>query len=133
MRCLCNPIVGDEYDSGDEVKRTKADDAFIDNDDDLDDVLDEYGNDKQVPSCRCNAPRYPMHAQEFHDERPDMDDDEDEAPQRQQRELDFFDETMKGLKSGRAKSKMSLSQQDMENITQVPTSSSSSFFSPAQD
>ncbi|EQC35780.1 hypothetical protein SDRG_06539 [Saprolegnia diclina VS20] len=93
---------GDEYDSGDEVKRSKADDAFIDNDDDLDDVLDEYGNDKQ----------------EFHDERPDMDDDEDEAPERQQRELDFFDETMKGLKSGRAKSKMSLSQQDMENITQ---------------
>ncbi|OQR98561.1 hypothetical protein ACHHYP_08323 [Achlya hypogyna] len=90
---------GDEYDSGEEAVRTKEDDAFIDNDDDLDDVLNEYGNDKQ----------------EFHDERPDED---DEPSSRRQREPDYFDETLKSLKSGRAKSKMALSQQEMESLTQ---------------
>ncbi|OQS03039.1 hypothetical protein THRCLA_21255, partial [Thraustotheca clavata] len=89
--------IGDEYDSGDEAKATKEDEAFIDNDDDLEDVMNEYGQDRQ----------------DFHDERPD------EEPVRAEKELDYFDQTLKSLKSGRARTKMALSPQELESITQV--------------
>jgi hypothetical protein len=46
---------GDEYDSGDDVKRTVADDQFIDEDDDMADLAGEYNAEEQV----------------FDDERPD--------------------------------------------------------------
>ena len=46
---------GDEYDSGDDVKRTADDDKFIDEDDDMADVRGEYDAEEQV----------------FDDERPD--------------------------------------------------------------
>lgn len=38
----------DEYDSGEEVTRTKDDDDFIDGEDDLEDVLGEYDQEQQV-------------------------------------------------------------------------------------
>ncbi|RLN60545.1 hypothetical protein BBJ29_007162 [Phytophthora kernoviae] len=87
----------DEYDSGEEAMATKEDDDFIDGDDDLADVLGEYDQDQQ----------------QFDDERPL---DEPELPTAQK--LDFFDETLKSLKTGRARSKVNLSPQEMEQITQ---------------
>ncbi|KAG7399694.1 hypothetical protein PHYBOEH_008201 [Phytophthora boehmeriae] len=87
----------DEYDSGDEAVATKEDDDFIDRDDDLADVLGEYDQDRQ----------------QFDDERPL---EEPELPAAQK--LDFFDETLKSLKTGRARSKVNLSPQEMEQITQ---------------
>lgn len=38
---------GDEYDSGEEVVRTKEDDAFIDEDDEMGDLVKEYEEDEQ--------------------------------------------------------------------------------------
>lgn len=38
---------GDEYDSGDEVVATKEDEDFIDNNDELKDIVDEYDEEKQ--------------------------------------------------------------------------------------
>ena len=46
---------GDEYDSGEEVQRTAADDDFIDRNDDQADILAEYDAEEQ----------------NFHDDRPD--------------------------------------------------------------
>ncbi|KAG1691961.1 hypothetical protein DVH05_025941 [Phytophthora capsici] len=88
---------GDEYDSGDEVVANKDDDDFIDGDDDLADVLGEYAEDRQ----------------QFDDERP-----LDEPEQTQQQKDDFFDRTLKSLKTGRSRTKLSLSPQEMEQITQ---------------
>ncbi|GAB9474595.1 hypothetical protein Gpo141_00011715 [Globisporangium polare] len=89
---------GDEYDSGDEVVGTKEDEDFIDGEDDLADVLGEYDDDNQ----------------RFDDERP-----MDELPGRtsKEEEDEFFEETLKSLKTGR-RSKMKLSAQEMEQITQ---------------
>lgn len=91
-------LLGDEYDSGDEVVHTKDDEDFIDGDDDLADVLGEYDDDNQ----------------RFDDERP-----MDELPGRtsKEEEDEFFEETLKSLKTGR-RSKMKLSAQEMEQITQ---------------
>ncbi|TYZ61837.1 hypothetical protein PybrP1_000949 [[Pythium] brassicae (nom. inval.)] len=89
---------GDEYDSGDEVVHTKDDEDFIDRDDDLADVLGEYDED----------------AQRFDDERPL---DEHAGRSAKEEEDAFFDDTLKSLKTGR-RSKMKLSPQEMENITQ---------------
>ncbi|KAG3109400.1 hypothetical protein PI124_g11444 [Phytophthora idaei] len=88
---------GDEYDSGDEAVATKDDDDFIDGDDDLADVLGEYDQDRQ----------------QFEDERP-LDGQE---PTQEQKD-DFFDRTLKSLKTGRSRSKLNLSPQEMEQITQ---------------
>jgi hypothetical protein len=88
---------GDEYDSGDDVVRTREDDAFIDNDDDLADVMDEYNDD-----------------QKFDDERPVGEDEGDEN----RKQSDFFDDTLKSLKTGRGRRKMHLSVQEQEQIVQ---------------
>lgn len=88
---------GDEYDSGDEVAANKDDEDFIDGDDDLADVLGEYDQDTQ----------------RFDDERPM---DEEPAATRASKE-DFFDETLKALKTGR-RNKLNLSPQEMEQVTQ---------------
>ncbi|ETW09542.1 hypothetical protein H310_00096 [Aphanomyces invadans] len=98
---------GDEYDSGEEVVRTKDDEAFIDDEDDLGGVLDEYNQEKQ----------------RFHDERPDEDDDDDDEGERYSRggggrEDDYFEETLKSMKSGRGRSKMKLSPQEIESLVQ---------------
>lgn len=87
---------GDEYDSGDDVVRTKEDDDFIDGDDDLEDVLGEYDEDNQ----------------KFDDERPLP---EDEG---KRKEEDFFDSTLRSLKTGRGRRKMNLSVQEQEQIVQ---------------
>ncbi|KAE8891970.1 hypothetical protein PF005_g11873 [Phytophthora fragariae] len=87
----------DEYDSGEEAVATKDDDDFIDRDDDLADVLGEYDDDRQ----------------QFDDERP-----LDEPQQTQEQKDDFFDRTLKSLKTGRSRTKLSLSPQEMEQITQ---------------
>ncbi|TMW60051.1 hypothetical protein Poli38472_000093 [Pythium oligandrum] len=86
---------GDEYDSGDEIVRTKDDDAFIDQDDDLEDVLGEYDEDDQ----------------KFEDERPLPEDVGG------RKEEDYFEETLKSLKTGR-RAKMNLSVQEQEQIVQ---------------
>lgn len=91
------PADGDEYDSGGDAVATKEDDDFIDGDDDLADVLGEYDQDRQ----------------HFDDERPL----EELAPPQEQKD-DFFDRTLKSLKTGRARSKLNLSPQEMEQITQ---------------
>ncbi|ETI47791.1 hypothetical protein F441_08040 [Phytophthora nicotianae CJ01A1] len=88
---------GDEYDSGEEAVATKDDDDFIDGDDDLADVLGEYAQDRQ----------------QFDDERP-----LDEQEPTQEQKDDFFDRTLKSLKTGRSRSKLNLSPQEMEQITQ---------------
>lgn len=77
---------------------TKDDEDFIDRDDDLADVLGEYDEETQ----------------RFDDERP-----LDEHPGRSAKDDEdaFFEETLKSLKTGR-RSKMKLSPQEMENITQ---------------
>ncbi|ETV80209.1 hypothetical protein, variant 4 [Aphanomyces astaci] len=94
---------GDEYDSGDEVVRSKDDEAFIDEEDDLDGVLGEYNQDNQ----------------HFHDERPD---EEDEEGGRYSRggghEEDYFEDTLKSMKPGRGRGKMKLSQQEIESLVQ---------------
>ncbi|GMF65575.1 unnamed protein product [Phytophthora lilii] len=87
----------DEYDSGDEAVATKEDDDFIDGDDDLADVLGEYNEERQ----------------QFDDERP-----LDEPEQTQEQKDDFFDRTLKSLKTGRSRTKLNLSPQEMEQITQ---------------
>ncbi|RLN73166.1 hypothetical protein BBJ28_00011067 [Nothophytophthora sp. Chile5] len=87
---------GDEYDSGEEAGVTKDDEDFIDGDDDLADVLGEYAEDRQ----------------QFDDERP-----MEELPSRAATQEDFFDETLKSLKTGR-RAKMNLSAQEMEQVTQ---------------
>ncbi|KAF0685758.1 Aste57867_22366 [Aphanomyces stellatus] len=92
-------VEGDEYDSGEEVERTKDDEAFIDDEDDLGGVLDEYNQDNQT----------------FDDERPE--EEEDRFTRRREAE-DFFDETMKSMKSGRGRSKLKMSQQEIETLTQ---------------
>ncbi|KAL7693949.1 putative transcription factor IIS, TFIIS/LEDGF domain superfamily [Plasmopara halstedii] len=88
---------GDEYDSGDDVVATKDDDDFIDGDDDLADVLGEYNQEHQ----------------QFDDERPTS-----ELQPLQEQKDDFFENTLKNLKTGRARSKLNLSPQEMEQITQ---------------
>ena len=88
---------GDEYDSGEDVATTKDDEDFIDRDDDLADVLGEYAEDRQ----------------HFDDERP-----MDEQEPRQEQKDDFFDRTLKSLKTGRARAKLNLLPQEMEQITQ---------------
>ncbi|RLO02496.1 hypothetical protein DYB28_003217 [Aphanomyces astaci] len=94
---------GDEYDSGDEVVRSNDDEAFIDEEDDLDGVLGEYNQDNQ----------------HFHDERPD---EEDEEGGRYSRggghEEDYFEDTLKSMKPGRGRGKMKLSQQEIESLVQ---------------
>jgi hypothetical protein len=87
----------------------EEEDDFIDKEDDLADVLGEYNQDRQ----------------EFDDERaPDggeYDDDDEEQEGRGRKpfkETDFFDETLKSLKTHRGRTKMNLSVQDMEQITQ---------------
>ena len=90
--------VADEYDSGEEAAPTKEDDDFIDREDDLADVLGEYEQEKQ----------------QFDDERP-VDRVEQEAVFE---EDTYFDDTLKSLKTGRRSSKMNLSIQDMERVTQ---------------
>ncbi|GLE02372.1 hypothetical protein PINS_up011210 [Pythium insidiosum] len=89
---------GDEYDSGDEVVRTREDDEFIDQEDDLADVLGEYDQEDQ----------------KFDDERPLEDDPR--QPGRTKDE-DYFEQTLKSLKTGR-RSKMQLSVQEQEQIVQ---------------
>lgn len=90
---------GDEYDSGEEVVRTREDDAFIDGDDDLADVLGEYEQEDQ----------------RFDDERP-MD---ELKTSRKEEEEDFFDQTIKSMKSGRrGRSKTNLSIQEQEQMVQ---------------
>lgn len=88
---------GDEYDSGDDAVATKDDDDFIDGDDDLADVLVEYNQERQ----------------QFDDERPLN----DVQPLQEQKD-DFFENTLKSLKTGRARAKLNLSPQEMEQITQ---------------
>ncbi|KAE9029492.1 hypothetical protein PR002_g10115 [Phytophthora rubi] len=80
---------GEEYNSGEEAVATKED---------LADVLGEYDDDRQ----------------QFDDERPLG----DEPEQTQQQKDDFFDRTLKSLKTGRSRTKLSLSPQEMEQITQ---------------
>lgn len=94
--------VGDAYDSEPEVARTKDDDDFIDADDDLADVLGEYDNDKQ----------------EFADERPVGRDFEEEEEEETKTDSNFFDETLKELKSGRRRRGLSLSPQELEQLVQ---------------
>ncbi|EGZ22870.1 hypothetical protein PHYSODRAFT_324166 [Phytophthora sojae] len=89
---------GDEFDSGEEAVATKEDDDFIDRGDDLADVLGEYDDDRQ----------------QFDDERPLG----GEPEQTQQHKDDFFDRTLKSLKTDRSRTKLSLSPQEMEQITQ---------------
>ncbi len=50
--------VGDEYDSGEEVIRTKEDDDFIDEDDDNPDLVAEYNAEKQVQLSRRSTYHY---------------------------------------------------------------------------
>ncbi|CAI5742389.1 unnamed protein product [Hyaloperonospora brassicae] len=88
---------GDEYDSGEDAVTTKDDEDFIDRDDDLADVLGEYAEDRQ----------------QFDDERPM----EEREPTQEQKD-DFFDRTLKSLKTGRARTKLNLLPQEMEQITQ---------------
>lgn len=78
--------------------RTKEDDDFIAREDDLADVLGEYDDDPQ----------------RFDDERPL---DEHTGRSAKEEEDAFFEDTLKSLKTGR-RSKMKLSPQEMENITQ---------------
>lgn len=94
-------VLGDEYDSGDEVVADKDDDDFIDGDDDLEDVLGEYNQETQ----------------RFADERP-LPDDEHPSAGRGMSNDDFFDQTLKSLKTGRSRAKLNLSAQEMEQITQ---------------
>lgn len=86
---------GDEYDSGEEISRSKDDDDFIDKEDDLADVLGEYDEDQQ----------------NFDDERPV------ETAERTEQREDFFDQTLKSLKTGR-RSKLNMSVQEMEQVVQ---------------
>ncbi|RHY32999.1 hypothetical protein DYB32_001985 [Aphanomyces invadans] len=84
---------------GKEVVRTKDDEAFIDDEDDLGGVLDEYNQEKQ-------------------------DDDDDDEGERYSRggggrEDDYFEETLKSMKSGRGRSKMKLSPQEIESLVQL--------------
>lgn len=94
-------LLGDEYDSGDEVVAGKDDEDFIDGEDDLADVLGEYDQD----------------GQNFDDERPPPE-EEEEAARRGGSNDDFFDQTLKSLKTGRARAKLNLSAQEMEQVTQ---------------
>ncbi|RHY79380.1 hypothetical protein DYB26_000546 [Aphanomyces astaci] len=99
---------GDEYDSGDEVVRSKDDEAFIDEEDDLDGVLGEYNQDNQ----------------HFHDERPDEEDEEGGGYSRGGgggHEEDYFEDTLKSMKPGRGRGKMKLSQQEIESLVQLST------------
>ncbi|RLN54542.1 hypothetical protein BBJ28_00020121, partial [Nothophytophthora sp. Chile5] len=111
---------GDEYDSGEEAGVTKDDEDFIDGDDDLADVLGEYAEDRQV-YCRgvvcvrvlaTKGVLYVLRSQQFDDERP-----MEELPSRAATQEDFFEETLKSLKTGR-RAKMNLSAQEMEQVTQ---------------
>ena len=100
---------GDEYDSGEEIERNKEDDDFIDGEDDLAHVLGEYDGDTQ----------------QFRDERPDeedpkmlrrrgragqMEDEDDEG--------NFFDQTMKALKTSKRRGKVQLSPVELEQMAQ---------------
>jgi hypothetical protein len=78
----------------------KDDEDFIDGEDDLADVLGEYDQD----------------GQNFDDERPPP--EEEEGPRRGGSNDDFFDQTLKALKTGRARAKLNLSAQEMEQVTQ---------------
>ena len=91
---------GDAYDSEPDVTRTKEDEDFIDADDDLADVLGEYDNDKQ----------------EFNDERPVGPDFEEEEEVKA--DSNFFDETLKEMKSGRRRKGLALSPQELEQLVQ---------------
>ena len=93
---------GDEYDSDQDILQTKDDEDFIDEDDDLADVLGEYSHDKQ----------------EFNDQRPAGYDSEEDAIKKRREEENFFDETLKNLKSGRKKRGLALSPQETEQLVQ---------------
>lgn len=79
---------------------SKDDEDFIDGEDDLADVLGEYDQD----------------GQNFDDERPPP--EEEEGARRDANSDDFFDQTLKALKTGRARAKLNLSAQEMEQVTQ---------------
>jgi hypothetical protein len=58
MSMMLVHAVGDEYDSGEEVIRTKEDDDFIDEDDDNPDLVAEYNAEKQVQLSRRSTYHY---------------------------------------------------------------------------
>eukprot|EP00638_Chattonella_subsalsa_P002030 CAMPEP_0117751918 /NCGR_PEP_ID=MMETSP0947-20121206/11272_1 /TAXON_ID=44440 /ORGANISM="Chattonella subsalsa, Strain CCMP2191" /LENGTH=504 /DNA_ID=CAMNT_0005570413 /DNA_START=56 /DNA_END=1570 /DNA_ORIENTATION=- len=86
---------GDEYDSGDEVKKTKADEMFIDSDDENAELLDEYEKENQ---------------QKFKDVRPDASSDEDTSDSDNDDDevvdddaKDVLDSTLRSMKRPRKK------------------------------